>query len=340
MNLDFSKVEQPLSFELIKSRVSDLEIFQRYCSNFKNINKAFCSELRTDKNPDCWIYISKSGNYRYRDYAINEDLGAYDYVQRKYNCDFRAALKIVALDFGILNNKIEQLEQPIKLKEISIGFEQIKRFKSELQVIKKPFDYNDFKYWDNYYIPLDLLQQYNISSLKCYFLYKKDKRYTFEASKSNPMYCYEFSDFNLTTYKIYRPFGDKKQKWTFSGSKNNIEGYDQLNLHGDLLIITKSMKDVLVLRLFNIDAISLQGEGNDLSEILLEKLLKRFKKIVLLYDNDLAGEIATLKLNKQYNIPYVYIPKESNCKDISDYIKEFGKRKTKILLTKLLNELT
>ena len=58
-------------------------------------------------------------------------------------------------------------------------------------------------------------------------------------------------------------FTEEEMQWLFNGgSAKDIEGYDQLSLNGDTLILTKSLKDCMCYRLLGYDAISLQGETN------------------------------------------------------------------------------
>ena len=158
----------------------------------------------------------------------------------------------------------------------------------------------------------------------------------FEYDKNNPLYAYEFISDNRTSYKIYKPLEkDKRYKWMFSGgSQADIEGLDQLNLNGDVLVLTKSLKDCMCFRLLNIDAISLQGETNKLDSELVNKLLKRFKKIIINYDQDEEGIKNTLRLNKEYSFEYFYIDKH---KDLAEFIKQEGLKEAKIMINKKIN---
>jgi hypothetical protein len=169
------------------------------------------------------------------------------------------------------------------------------------------------------------------------FLYKNDKIISFKYTKDNPIYAYKFINNGNISYKIYFPLRpDKKRKWLFSGgSQDDIEGYDQLNHFSDILILTKSLKDVMVYRLLGYNAISLQGEANKLSSELVNKLYKRFDNIIVNYDNDNEGIKGSVRLNKQYSFKYFFIDEE---KDISDYCKKYGLEKTKEMIKNKLND--
>lgn len=342
---DFSKVELTISKDDILQKISSFDIFKYYCTPFVEINKSFCSELRFDKNPDCRIYVSGNNDLKYHDFATGENYDCWNYVMRKYNCNYYEALTIIATDFKIiqknnitLNPKIITANDNIPIiHSVSTSY---KKEKSRIEIISQPFNSVDANYWNQYEISLEKLEEFNVYSAKYVYIYKGDKRYIIEYKKNNPIYAYRFERENQYSYKIYRPKEDKKNKWLFSGgSSEDVEGYDQLPLSGDLLIITKSLKDVMCYNILGYSAISLQGEANKLNKEFLDKLYKRFYSIVVQYDNDEQGIKSSNKLHIDYKLPILYIPPETNCKDLSDYIKENGLENAKTLVNNLLNEI-
>lgn len=58
---------------------------------------------------------------------------------------------------------------------------------------------------------------------------------------------------------------------------------------GDYIVITKSLKDVMCLYEFGIPAIAPCSENLFLTESQYEKIKKKFKRILVLYDNDRPG---------------------------------------------------
>jgi len=159
---------------------------------------------------------------------------------------------------------------------------------------------------------------------------------TFSYNKNSPCFAYRFENNGLYSYKIYWPLSkDKKFKWLFSGgTKNDIEGFSQLPLHGENLVLTKSLKDCICYNLIGIPAISLQGEANNLEQDLVEKLLKRFSNIIVNYDNDLEGVKGSERLNRQYGFKYFLI---DEFKDLSDYIKNKSLEEAKTMIDNKIN---
>jgi len=305
-----------IRLEDIYSKVSNYELWKYYCHNFEEVDKSFKSELYNDKNPSCRIYCSQGGSLRYKDFGNGDNLSIIEYIQKKYNCTFKECLTIISNDFKLNNiqlltnkqQRIIQLDETITIKP-----------KTRIEIQSQPFTITDYNYWNQYKIPLTLLEEYNVFSCKQVYLYKGDKVTTYNYTNSNPIYAYRFCTDGEYSYKIYFPYADKKYKWLFNGgSAKDIEGYDQLSLHGDNLILTKSLKDCMSFRLLGYDAISLQGETNKLESSFVARLLKRFDNIIVNYDNDTEGIRGAKRLESQYGFKYFFI---DGAKDLSDFIK-------------------
>lgn len=125
----------------------------------------------------------------------------------------------------------------------------------------------------------------------------------------------------------------------------DVSGFYQLPKASKLLIVTSSMKDVMVLRELGYNAIAFNSEGiptkGDKAEFVkntLEHLKTRFNNIVFFMDNDLPGKNYSLKLTSHYRLPHMLIP-DNEPKDISDYYRKYGKRRTRRMLQKLLKKI-
>lgn len=302
-------------------KISEYELWKYYCPNFEKFEQPFKSVFYNDNNADCWIFKGNNNKLKYKDFGTGEHYTILEYIQRRYNCNFKECITIIANDFNLSRSKII-----INNKTRLLNFEEsVSRNKARIDILSQPFNFTDFTFWNKYKIPLDLLQKYNIYSCKSVYLIRDNRITTYNSTKNNPIYAYRFNDDEDYSYKIYFPCtSDIRYKWLFSGSSLNIEGYDQLSLTGDLLIITKSLKDVLCLRLMGYDSISLQSENNLLSESLYKELKKRFSIIISLYDNDFSGLKGAKYLYDIYKISSISIPKFTNCKDISDFIEIYN----------------
>lgn len=155
-------------------------------------------------------------------------------------------------------------------------------------------------------------------------------------------YCYHyFQDYDERwLVKIYQPLtSDPFKKWFGNtGGKQIIQGEGVLPKSGDLLLITKSLKDTCLLYEYNLTAVAPASENLFLNERYFNKQKERFKKIIIFYDNDASGMKTAVNFSKQYNIPYIYIPNDFDVKDITDFVAERGFDMGRFLMKELLKQ--
>lgn len=321
----------------ILNKVSEYDIWRYYCKNFEEIDKPFLSELYNDRNPACRIKHNSLNRLIYKDFGEPSHVfDCFSYIQQKYSCTLPESLRIIHNDFKLGSIKIDIIPQLV-LNNPSEGLKRAN--KAFIEIVPQPFTIVDYKYWEQFRIPLTKLEEYDVFSCKIVYLHTKDGRtITFDYKDNNPIYAYRFTHEGKYSYKIYFPLSkDKKHKWLFSGgSQDDIEGFDQLPLHSDTLILTKSLKDCICYNLIGYPAISLQGETNKLQQDFVNKLYKRFYNIIVNYDNDEEGMKGTNRLNIRYGFKYFYV---DEFKDLSDYIKNKGLLSAKRMINKKIREL-
>lgn len=338
---EYNPVERSLSRDEVLSQVSEYDIFKKYCKNFKDINIGFLSEFYDDGKPSCYIYQDSNNRLKYKDHGSSEHLDCFSYVMKKYSCTFKESLKIISSDFGISSLKISM---PIEYAVgVDVKSKNTPKQKPRISIIPRNWSIYDHDYWvKKYDISFKLLDEYNVIPLQYCYLHKGENTIVFKFDKTNPMYAYKFVNEDGTySYKIYWPLSkNKKFKWLFSGGvKENIEGFDQLPLFDDRLIITKSLKDVICFKMIGYNAISLQGESNKLEKEFLYKISKRFDDIIIFYDNDEKGFESAKSITNSYGLKSYFIPDEFKpIKDLSDLIENYGLETSKEIIDKIINE--
>lgn len=319
------KVMLALTANAVLDKITSYDIFKYYIAGFNEVGKLFCSELRNDKNPTCAILFKKSDLF-YKDFKFSDQLNCFSYVKAKYNVSFNDALAIINSDFnlGLINmyNSIYNIntattKMPIIYNKDYLEFKE-KEF-TIIQVVKRGFNINDKKYWfDNYNISSEDLNKAKIFPLQEFWI----NGIYYKASNLCYGYYFGLDSNNNELWKIYQPYS--KIKWLSNVSTSVFQGYDLLPDTGDLLIITKSWKDILVLSKLNIYSIAPQSEGSKIYEEFINSLKQRFKKIIILYDNDSTGKRNALELSNLYAISYIFVPEEFKVKDCSDYVKKYS----------------
>ena len=298
------KAKKPIyTLDWILSKVTEYDIYASYLGEFK-VGLIYNSPFREDKNPSFGIYYSKrTQQLLFKDHGTGQCGNVIKFVSLitgKTNYD--DILEDIVNHTHITNRtKLASSKHYIPSTETIIG------------VVRQDFTETDKKYWSQFNISLETLKMYHVSSIKYYLcngivkgIYKDN----------NPMYAYKV----YNHFKIYRPLADKYHKWRNNLEQNDIQGYEQLPETGDLLIITKSMKDVMCFHEMGYNAISPASESTFIPLPALEKLKKRFKRIIILFDRDSAGFKNTRKFTKLYNLSFLFINKKFKAKDVSDAI--------------------
>lgn len=334
------EIREDLTTDNILSKISDYDIFKFYCSPFKEVGRKFNSELRDDPVPSA-VITNFNGKLWYKDFGeSNKPIDCFGYVMRKFSSTFIQALGTINLDFNL--GLRGYIEYPPSLNYIGLpdkesliqssNFNTIASIPKKITVTYRNWIQSDLKYWKNrYYLNIPRLEFFGIRPISSKVLVEDRV-----ISLGFPSYAYYIDrELNVDIYKLYSPFGN--YKWIGNCKNHHYLGYRQLPLKGNKLVITKSLKDVAVLSIFKIPAISPQSESQIISYDMYNDVSNRFKKLYVLYDNDRAGINGSEETVERFpDIKPIFIPKDSGEKDISDFIDRYRYKATESLVKKLV----
>jgi hypothetical protein len=242
---------------------------------------------------------------------------------RLYNCNYYEALRIIAQDFNLVATTFAKTSSPKIVKPLK------ETESAKIQVQIKDFTNKELEWWKSFGISKKTLKKYHVFSLQHVFLNGELK---FTSSEQCPIYGYYFGkDKNSEEkWKIYMPFNkDKGIRFINNIPKKILQGYHQLPKEGDLLVITKSMKDCIAMYSFGISAVAPSSESTFISDKQLEEFKKRFKHILVIYDHDRAGKKSLASIRRLHPELNYYILPPNLEKDFTDTIKEIGVDKMK-----------
>jgi len=312
--------------------VADEDIYEYYLGHPISFKRHFLSPFREEIDPSLSFIRMSDGAVLWRDWGDSmqsKPESVVKFVMRCYNCSFQDALTHITEDLkGNYNSNITFVKRPARVYD---------KIRKEIQIKSRCFDDNDISFWNQYGISTKTLALFNvIPIMECFYNNYPMIRY----DGIHPLYAYKFVENGNIYYKIYNPLTtDKSTKWRYNGTPEILQGYDQLPLFGDLLIITKSLKDVMVLYEIGYNSISLQSESTILHTRTFNLLRSRFVNIVIFYDNDTTGINRANIITNSFGIPSIVVPKEFNIKDISDYVANKNINEGKILMQELLTQI-
>lgn len=326
---DFKKVKVTaspvvLTTDWILSRVTDAQIFFHYYGRFK-LGTACKVAFRLDKHMSATFFIGKSGEIVYYDFRDNTGMNCFQFVKKVYNVDFNGALKQIASDFGLIDRK-SSVCSPKMMDEGAKLDRELKR-DTLIQFTVKPWSKaigGSLSYWNLYEITQGELERDGIYCVDRLFLNKV------EIKNPNNYHrfarCETYGD-NQTGVKIYSPH-DKEMKWLNSIPLDVPFGINTLNTTSNLVMVTKSFKDrVILLKLFD-SVIATQNESEGaLPNVIISMLDQLFDKKVIVFDNDEVGVTNSRKFNEK-GFGYFNIPEKErlrfNIKDPADYVATYG----------------
>lgn len=324
-------------------------IFDYYFIPF-SIGKFYKSPLRQDKIPSFNIYKSNKNKnvLLYKDFGGTKG-NAIDFVMNLKNISFYSALDLIVKELK-LPYKVKNRTNNIQVNKKEYCNEEEEEKKKYLlrptlyKLNRKPiYNQTDLKYWirDLKVPTIKYLIKHNVYSAKELHI---GKAFIWLATTESPIYIFYEKYLDSWFKKAYRPFGEIGEKWRsdLPDASNIIHGLHLLKGNSDDLIITKAVKDNIVLDVLGFETISTQGEDMPFNINLMSVLKKHYKNIFVLYDNDFSkeentGRILSNKFAQEHNINQIIIPSEYPYSDVSELIYKFDRNTLKHLINKWKN---
>lgn len=287
--------------------VPDSWIFEYYCNipPLTGSRVKIHSIFQSEKTPSMYIYF-RYGKYIYKDFCSGRGGSALNLVCELFSLSETDAKNKIVKDFfsnGVYTNITPAIEeQPGEILSYSerIWYE------------------HDKKFWLQFHIGSTLLKLYNVRPLSEFVISKSGKEY-----KITGCNIYGYFKNDGTLYKIYQPYSKKSK---FILVCDYLQGIEQIR-GCSKLILTKSLKDIMAVRTFTseFDLIGVDSENTFLNKARLITLSYSYKKLYILFDNDVPGKNAT----KVY-LPHGFIDLNWNLdKDPAEGIKNQGYLKAK-----------
>lgn len=310
-----------MSLRDLLDKVDDYTIYSYYLGPFKP-GKLMNSPLRSDdKMPSFAIFPTKDGALLFKDHGTGVAGNALKFMKLYKGIQTRDELEKELLRIVRRSNPTSNVA--------TVTRSYTPREDTDIGIVRQPFTETDKRYWKQFHISIDTLKRFNVFSIK-YFLCNRVVRGTYK--EDSPMYAYKVYD----KFKIYRPLASKYTKWRTNLTNRHVQGLAELPYEGgNLLIITKSLKDVMCLYEMGFNAIAASSETTFIPNDIIKSLRKKWRHIVILYDRDQTGMLKAREYSKQYKFDAIFVHKKFKSKDISDAVKNnnFDQVKTWLINT-------
>jgi hypothetical protein len=334
--------------------VSELEVFNRYFKNGFELSKKYSSPFRRDSDPSFCIFrktkTSGTNEFLFKDFGTGHTGNCFKLISLIYNISYFESLVKVINDFNIDIPKLE-INFYMGLSE-SDDFSFSKKENSLIvtdfvESPTKPITtiHSQWKAWDEGTYQYFSKYGLSIETLKLYRVYpilwaNINGKYIVSYTDDNPMYGFYATNLFGDFIKLYRPLAKLRgygKKFISNYNRDVISGLEQMtyvkNLYNsDVLIITKSLKDVMVLFELGYCAISPMSETTKLSSRFIDSLKSKFKHIYIFFDNDDTG----VNFANSYGLDTIFI-NDVLTKDISDFVEMYGFYNAKQFMSNAIN---
>jgi 5S rRNA maturation endonuclease (ribonuclease M5) len=220
-----------------------------------------------------------------------------------------------------------------------VDFEAARETK-EILFSSRKYTKRDLIWWLQFGIDEALLRKHDVRSVEHLLDEDFTIKYTFK--RMELAFAYVVYD----KIKLYCP-EETDFKWRNTCPADYLLGEQQIEGH-DVLIVTKSLKDIMSMKSFiKADIISPQSETWIFPQELIDKIKLKYKKYYVVMDYDNAGIEAANRLEK-HGFIVKWVSKKQVIindklvvvdKDMSDYVKNNGYQKSLKRVMEMFNEL-
>lgn len=304
--------------------VTEEEIFSMVCGYIPKEFEYVTSPFRKDTKPGCW-FERRGDTLRFIDFGRKNNYfpDCFDAVQRYFDLpNFYRTLEFIYDNLIAGHERVPLNDTPRQTHE--------DKEKVIIGITTRNFTKEDADFWMPYGISRQNLIDDNVFPVSTYSM-KNTKKGDFITRVKEP--CYAYTEFAESRKKLYFPKSPKEYRFITNCTQNDIGGIEHLPLYGEQLIISKAYKDYRVIKNYGRNVVWFQNEGMTPEDHLLFQLVKRFDRVIVLFDNDQTGQAEALSLSEKINEKYprksrpLWIPEKfrnESLTDPSDLRKAYG----------------
>jgi hypothetical protein len=282
-----------ISKEAILQLVSQEEIFSLVLNYIPKEFDYVVSPLRIDKSPGCWFSYHTNGILYFIDFGhTRTHSDCFNLVQDYFKIpNFYLTLEYI---YATLIQGKDRLPS-IVVKEDTVRTEK-KRVK--LIIEARAFNLLDKGFYTPYGITKpNLIEDKVFPTSKLYLLNTKTGSHVINCDP----FTYTYTEFADSRKKVYFPKKTGSKRFLTNCTKDDIGGIHLLPMYGQELIITKGYKDYRVLKNMGKNVVWFQNEGMIPNDLILYSLVRHFVNVIVWFDNDQAGIIASEKIKQKIN---------------------------------------
>jgi hypothetical protein len=317
--MDLTQLSRVIREKELLERFSQEGIMEFYFGQPIKMGKKYRSIFREDKFPSGSFFYNKRGYLMFHDFATGDKFNFYDVAKQVRGKSMNASNIYDDMTCNAPSYEHKDYSHLTKYKD------NTEYVHTPITCTYRPMEDFDLKFFGQFNISKEILDRYNVK--------KVDRAWINHSLKylyvdKDPCYCYTEGD----KFKLYRPLQSKRNKFRNNYNSDVVEGISIIPEKGNVLVITKALKDVMTFYSLGVNAVALRSESTPIDYETMINLKERFKRVIIWLDTDETG----LKFSKEqantYQIERIVHQQELG-KDPSDIVKFNGIEKLKELCT-------
>lgn len=315
--MNLGKERKILNRDNLLEAVNPYDVYRYYLGFDFELRRMYLSPFRKDNRPSFGIFIGRSGTLMHKDFGTEYSGNCINFVSQLYNIDFYHSMLKIDSDLGLGFMSGRKYEEVTKHYVRPVIAEHASTL---IQIVSRKFTIEDIRYWGDYGLSTDDLKNNDVFSVGTLYVNKK------RVPTKDLVFAYLFKDGDNEYLKIYSPYS-QDWKWISNVPVRKPLGVSGLEGKSNVVVVTKSKKDKMVLNKLITDVYEAQKEGTEvISDELDDYFNEHYDKKFCFFDNDEPGKRANKALNpKGYgwiNVPNKY--SLEGIKDPSDLVRGYG----------------
>ena len=318
--------------EMVLQRVKQEEIFEFVLKEPFAFGVKYCSPCREDKKPNCRFEEREDGTILFVDFGErvfggNTHRTCFQLLMDAERVSMNRALELIVEEFKLSNDPTNYERAAPKVYK-----KKEKATEVEISYEKAQFNYKDARFWNQFLITKENLEEDNVFCAASYRM-KKESKGKVKITRFKAHYGHLYAMDFISRVKLYQPYANPDLKWISNCDENDIGNINNIDLTGKRLIIQKAYKDYRTTRnlLNDRNIVWFQSEGCVPDLAILQNLMDRFDEIVFMYDFDNTGILASEKIANIMGtlspkpIKRIFIPERCQLKNVSDLVQKEGR---------------
>lgn len=318
-------MESNLKNELLSNSNNGLDFFKIYFGAdlqwaLETRSRKLKNPFYNDRNASLYIYKDEKGRWRYKDHGdINFQGDCFDFYAHVYSTNVKdgfSGLLIVmkrVLEDGV--SKLAEVKASANITHTST------RTTTSVEIRKVEFTKKALQFWSQYNITEEILRINEVSQVNGYHISYSDgddKHFTFH---QDLVFTYRYGGF----YKFYSP--QPKKFWSVGHKISEYCFGSNYQQDDNVIFLVGGEKDVMTLHALGYRAMCMSSETTLPSRRFAKDMFEDEMRIVVLYDNDKAGDQGAQKIADNYHWDVAKLSSilsteaEKKVKDVSDYVK-------------------